>query len=295
MTKECLREKKPQQLSDDSNNAKLAKEATSVENDTPKATQYPQEKSIIHCPTSMVLLFILFVEALAITAMQGCIIYYHTLVFAQCVFSLRTLGLSQVDLIYHGILIMAFVLIFQDTVDENVSNIKPFEYAILVLVPICFVVMAGCIVKLYSLFKWNHYKSHTLSPSAAGNSGDDDDTRLRTTLMAWSILTGLLKLDFFFLFAYAAQLVPSSMMEYTVPPYESVVVFCASVLAFLLATQGTRTENIKAMWLFSLVLLGSVGYLGYRLFTFGIPRDVTRDPYLVNVIAMYTQLYCIGR
>lgn len=104
-----LREKKPQQLSDDSNNAKLAKEATSVENDTPKATQYPQEKSIIHCPTSMVLLFILFVEALAITAMQGCIIYYHTLVFAQCVFSLRTLGLSQVDLIYHGILIMAFV------------------------------------------------------------------------------------------------------------------------------------------------------------------------------------------
>ncbi|KAF1798765.1 hypothetical protein FB192DRAFT_1288873 [Mucor lusitanicus] len=274
--------------------------------------------------------------------MQGCIIYYHTLVFAQCVFSLRTLGLSQVDLIYHGILIMAFVyqvflymdclrqrnlthmyiytgvllviwtgiqtiqhmmfekvgchnkllhmsviisntsLIFQDTVDENVSNIKPFEYAILVLVPICFVVMAGCIVKLYSLFKWNHYKSHTLSPSAAGNSGDDDDTRLRTTLMAWSILTGLLKLDFFFLFAYAAQLVPSSMMEYTVPPYESVVVFCASVLAFLLATQGTRTENIKAMWLFSLVLLGSVGYLGYRLFTFGIPRDVTRDPYLLT-------------
>lgn len=198
-------------------------------------------------------------------------------------------------LLHMSVIISNTSLIFQDTVDENVSNIKPFEYAILVLVPICFVVMAGCIVKLYSLFKWNHYKSHTLSPSAAGNSGDDDDTRLRTTLMAWSILTGLLKLDFFFLFAYAAQLVPSSMMEYTVPPYESVVVFCASVLAFLLATQGTRTENIKAMWLFSLVLLGSVGYLGYRLFTFGIPRDVTRDPYLVNVIAMYTQLYCIGR
>ncbi|KAL9539921.1 hypothetical protein MBANPS3_009984 [Mucor bainieri] len=368
-----LREKKQQPLNN--SNSKLAQDAASIEKDTPKQTQYPQEKSIIHCPASMVLLFILFVEALAVTAMQGCVIYYHTLVFAQCDFSLRTLGLSQVDLIYHGILIMAFVYqvflymdclrqrnvfqlmilllyglllviytgiqtiqhmafekvgcqfpplvdaaaaadgnatttlpnlsnetatptsnkllhmsviisntsqIFQDSVDEYISNIKPFEYAILVLVPICFIIMAGCTVKLYSLFKWNHYKSHKLPAAAAAGIDDgDDDTRLRTTLMAWSILTGLLKLDFFFLFAYAAQLVPSHMMEYTVPSYESIVVFCASALAFLLAIQGTRAENSKAMWLFSLVLLGSIGYLGYRLFTFGIPRDVTKDPYMV--------------
>lgn len=103
-----LREKKQQQPLNDSN-TKLAQDATSIENDTQKQAQYPQEKSVIHCSASMVLLFILLVEALAMAAMQGCIIYYHTLVFAQCDLSLRTLGLSQADLIYHGILIMAFV------------------------------------------------------------------------------------------------------------------------------------------------------------------------------------------
>ncbi|KAL7333515.1 hypothetical protein PS15p_202406 [Mucor circinelloides] len=179
-------------------------------------------------------------------------------------------------LLHMSVVISNTTLVFQDTVDEYMSNIRPFEYAILVLVPICFIIMAGCVVKLYSLFKWNHYKSHTLS------AADDGDTRLRTTLMAWSILTGLLKLDFFFLFAYAAQLVPSQMMEYTVPSYESTVVFATSLLIFLLAIQGTRTENIKVMWLFSLVLLGSIGYFGYRLFTFGIPRDVTKDPYILT-------------
>lgn len=102
-----LREKKQQPLDD--NQSKNAQDATSIEKDTQKQTQYPQEKSIIHCSASMVLLFILFVEAFAITAMQACIVYYHTLVFVQCDLSLRTLGLSQVDLIYHGILIMAFV------------------------------------------------------------------------------------------------------------------------------------------------------------------------------------------
>lgn len=189
-------------------------------------------------------------------------------------------------LLHMSVIISNTSLIFQNTVDEYVSNIRPFEYAILVLVPVCFIIIAGCIVKLYSLFKWNHYKSHTFSAAAAAASDGDDGTRLRTTLMAWSILTGLLKLDFFFLLAYAVQLVPSYMMEYTVSCYESIVVFGASVLAFLLAIQGTRTENIKMMWLFSLGLLGSIGYFGYRLFTFGIPRDVTSDPYIVNVIAM---------
>lgn len=103
-----LREKKP--FNDST--FKLAQDAKFADNEgdgTPKQTQYPQEKSIIHCPASMVLLFILCLEALAITAMEGCIIYYHTLVFAHCNLSLRTLGLSQVDLIYHGMLIMAFV------------------------------------------------------------------------------------------------------------------------------------------------------------------------------------------
>lgn len=180
-------------------------------------------------------------------------------------------------LLHMSVVISNTTLSFQDNIDDYISNAKPFEYAILVFVPICFFIMMGCMIKLYSLFRWNQYKNHKLSSA-------DDNTRLRTTLLAWSILTGLLKLDFFFLFSYAVQLIPSQLMEYTIPSYESILVFCFSLLAFLLAMQGTRTENSRLMWLFSFVLLGSIGYFGYRLFTFGIPRDVTNDPYIVNVV-----------
>ncbi|CEP10320.1 hypothetical protein [Parasitella parasitica] len=163
---------------------------------------------------------------------------------------------------------------FQDTVDDYISNIKPFEYAVLAFVPICFLIMVGCMIKLYSLFRWNRYKAHTVVLL------DKNDTRLRTTLLAWAVLTGLLKLDFFFLFSYAVQLVPSQLMEYTIPSYESIIVFFFGLAAFLLAIQATRTENTRLMWLLSLVILGSIGYFGYRLFTFGFPRDSTNDPYM---------------
>lgn len=186
-------------------------------------------------------------------------------------------------LLHMSVVISNTTLSFQDNTDNYISNIKPFEYAILVFVPICFLIMVGCMVKLYSLFRWNQYKNHTLSSA-------DDNTRLRTTLLAWSILTGLLKLDFFFLFSYAVQLIPSQLMEYTIPSYESILVFFFSLLAFFLAIQGARTENSKLMWLFSFVLLGSIGYFGYRLFTFGIPRDVTNDPYIVNVVVIHSSL-----
>lgn len=194
-----------------------------------------------------------------------------------------TITTTSDKLLHMSVVISNTTLNFQDNIDDYISNVKPFEYAILVFVPICFLIMVGCMIKLYSLFRWNQYKDHTLSSA-------DDNTRLRTTLLAWSTLTGLLKLDFFFLFSYAVQLIPSQLMEYTIPSYESVIVFCFSLLAFLLAIQGTRTENSRLMWLFSFVLLGSIGYFGYRLFTFGIPRDVTNDPYIVNVVVIHSIL-----
>jgi hypothetical protein len=64
-----------------------------------------QHSSIIQCPASMALLFFLTVEALAIAAMESFIIYYHSMLFSHCKFSLETLGLGQIDLIYHGVFI----------------------------------------------------------------------------------------------------------------------------------------------------------------------------------------------
>lgn len=98
----------------------------------PKQIQYPQDKHITHCPTSMALLFILTVEAIAVTAMEGCIIYYHALIFAHCNLSLRTLGLSQVDLVHHGIFAMSFiyqVFLYMDSLRQR----NVFQLMILLL------------------------------------------------------------------------------------------------------------------------------------------------------------------
>jgi hypothetical protein len=64
-----------------------------------------QVSNIMQSPTSMALLFILTLEAILTVVMESFVIYYHSMIFAQCIFSLNTLGLSQADLIYHGIFI----------------------------------------------------------------------------------------------------------------------------------------------------------------------------------------------
>lgn len=167
---------------------------------------------------------------------------------------------------------------YQDNLDKYISNIKPFEYAILAFVPMCFFITLAGLIKLYRLFKWNNYLSHIFT-----------DIRLRNTLIGWTIFTGLLKIYFFFIFAYAAQLVPSRLIGYKdIPEFESVLVFGSSLILFLLAIFGARNEHVKALMLFSLILFGSIGYFGYRLFTFGIPRHVSDDPFMVNVFSIVT-------
>lgn len=66
-----------------------------------------ESDSMTQCPTSMALLFILSLVAILVSITEGFIIFYHSMIFAQCKFSLITLGLGQADLIYHGIFIMA--------------------------------------------------------------------------------------------------------------------------------------------------------------------------------------------
>lgn len=124
--------RKPPTNDSDSQQAHVLKPAEESEGVAPTQIQYPQDRNIIHCPTSMALFFILTVEALVVTAMEGCIIYYHTLIFARCNLSLRTLGLSQVDLVYHGIFVMSFiyqVFLYMDSLRQR----NVFQLMILLL------------------------------------------------------------------------------------------------------------------------------------------------------------------
>ncbi|KAI7902446.1 uncharacterized protein BX663DRAFT_511103 [Cokeromyces recurvatus] len=325
--------------------------------------------SMIQNPIAMAVLFLLAVETIAIIIMESFIIYYHTSIFIQCDFTLQTLGLGQLDLIYHaifitvpiyqiflyldslrqrntvslltlllfGILMVIFTgiqtiqhitfeqvgcnfpigdnlnimnnttnntidlsnsihmsviiynrsddTLFQDILDNTISNMKPFEYAILALVPLCFILMTCGMIKLYHLFKWNNYLGHTFK-----------EHRLRNTLIAWAVLSGLLKIDLFFLFIFAVQLVPSKMVGYTLPSFEGPLVFFLTILIFLIAVYAARYENVWLLGLFSIGLVAFIGYLGYRLFVFGIPRILANDPYMVKYkihiyVCVYIYLY----
>lgn len=155
---------------------------------------------------------------------------------------------------------------FQDNLDNSVSNIKPLDYIMLVVTIICFLILLGGTIKLYRTFHWNAHLFHTF------------DT-LRNTLIAWAIFTGFLKIDVFYLFVYAVQLVPLSLMTSSVPAFESVIMFGCCLLVFILATLAIRNENVKQLIVFSGALVVLVGYFGYRLFTFIITR--TDDPFKV--------------
>lgn len=158
---------------------------------------------------------------------------------------------------------------FQDGIDANISNIRPFEYATIGVVGIGFFITLGCSYKLYKLFRWNNYLSHTFT-----------DIRLRNALIAWSVITGLLKIDFFFIFAYAIQLMPAASVGYIdIPAFECIIVYGVGLVGFLLGIHSVRSENMKTLSLLSIIILGSIGYFGYRLFTFGVPRESNSDPF----------------
>lgn len=161
---------------------------------------------------------------------------------------------------------------FQDTIDADVSNIRPFEYAAITIIGIGFIIMLGCSIKLYKLFRWENYLSHNFT-----------DTRLRNTLVSWAIFTGLLKIDFFFVFAYTIQLVPATLIGYTnIPAFECITVFAIGLVAFLLAIYSIRNEDMRILSIFNTIILGSIGYFGYRVFTFGIGRETISDPFWVS-------------
>lgn len=161
---------------------------------------------------------------------------------------------------------------FQDDIDTGVSNIRPFEYAVAGVIGVCFIITLVCSFKLYKLFHWKNYLSHTFT-----------DLRLRNALITWSVVAGLLKIDFFFIFAYAIQLVPAAVIGYTdIPAFECIIIYGISLVGFLLGIHSIRNESMKTLAALSVIITCSIGYFGYRLYTFIVPREANADPYWVN-------------
>lgn len=92
-------------IGQDEKKAQEAKGSTDCQQHLPPSTQ-EQHLNITQYPICMALLFILVLEAILVAVTESFVIFYHSSAFAQCEFSLNTLGLAQVDLIYHGIYII---------------------------------------------------------------------------------------------------------------------------------------------------------------------------------------------
>lgn len=94
-----------------------------------------------------------------------------------------------------------------------------------------------------------------------------------------SILLTLLKLDFYFVFSYAAQLIPSTNLGYNASIVEMVLVFILGALGLGLGFLAIYKENKWLMGTFGVCTLLSLIYFLYRLAQVAMPRDPSADPY----------------
>ncbi|KAI8391092.1 uncharacterized protein BYT42DRAFT_181445 [Radiomyces spectabilis] len=172
-----------------------------------------------------------------------------------------------------------------ESISDHVQKIRPFEYAVIGVTPLCFLVFVVCAIRLRKSFAWENY-NRTAS-----------DFRARHALLALSTCTSLLKLAFFYVFAYAIQLVPSGLLHYSITPLEIMLVLGLPALGFLFAWHAVGQERVFPFCLVAVFCFVCIGYYVFRLVTFAMPPQPTfstQDPYkFVRYYLVFTNLVII--
>lgn len=160
----------------------------------------------------------------------------------------------------------------QHTLCGNQFSLGILDFTLAGLLPACFFVMAACSVPLHRRLLWTDY----------GNLHVQEG-RLRNAMIAQSTLSGLLKLNFYFVFSYIVQIVPSSLLDYDISVLEITLVFAMWTLFSLFALIAIESEKATLLACFVVVHVLWTAYFVFRFTAFVIPRT-SFDPYKVIFI-----------